>query len=73
MESELIIFSLNSSVLIGSQKAFALTLAEHNYFSFHIEVLKSPQSSPCTYSTLFSNLKGKAPGVIKELQRASRY
>lgn len=42
MKSEIIILPLNSSVLIGSQKAFALTLTEHNYSSFHIEVLKSP-------------------------------
>lgn len=73
MESELIILPLKSSVLIGSQKAFALTLAEHNYSSFHTEVLKSPQSSPCTQSMLFSNLEGKPPVLIKKIQVAARY
>lgn len=42
MESEIIILPLKSSVLIGSQKVFAMTLEEHNYSSFHTEVLKSP-------------------------------
>lgn len=42
MESEIIILPLKSSVFIGSQKVFAMTLEEHNYSSFHTEVLKSP-------------------------------
>lgn len=61
MESELIILPLKSSVLIGSQKAFALTLAEHNYSSFHTEVLKS------------NPLEGKPPVLIKKIQVAARY
>ena len=73
MESELIILPLKSLVLIGSQKAFTLTLAEPNYSSFHTEVFKSPQWSPCSQSKLFSNPKGRAYGLIRELPGALSY